>query len=271
MSFNTLFENKLSVIGVIHLPALPGAPGYDGDMSRIYDQAIEEADILTQNDVDGLIVENFNDVPFYPGRVPVETVAAMSCIVREVAEDTSVPVGVNVLRNDGLAAMAIAASSLANFVRVNVHMGAVVSEQGIMQGCSQDVMRLREHLKAQNVLVLTDAAVKHAAPLAGRGLAEEVKDLDKRGLADGIIISGIRTGEATRPEDLQAAREATGKPLIVGSGATAGNLATLAPHADALIVGSTFKKDGRAENALEDSRVRAFMDDVMALREKVAA
>lgn len=271
MSFKSLFTTKIPVIGVIHLPALPGAPGYDGDMSRIYEQAMVEADILTQNDIDGLIVENFNDVPFYPGRVPVETVAAMSCIVREVAEDTAVPVGVNVLRNDGMAAMAIAASSLANFVRINVHMGAVVSEQGIMQGCSQDVIRLREHLKAQNVLVLADAAVKHAAPLAGRGLEEEVKDLDKRGMADGIIISGTRTGEATSPEDLKSARAVTDKPLIVGSGATVDKLADLAPYADALIVGSAFKKDGDAANTVEASHVRAFMEDIMALREKVPA
>ena len=262
---NKLFAVKKPVIGCLHLLALPGAPLYGGNMKPIYEKALEEAATLSKHDIDGLIIENFRDQPFYPGRVPIETVAALTAVAREVKRQYTCPLGVNVLRNDAEAAIAIATAIEASFIRVNVHAGAVVSEQGIIEGVAHLTMRLRKSL-GSNVLVFADVGVKHAAPLAGRGLATETKDAVERGLADAVIVSGERTGSETLLEDVQAVRAATEKPLLVGSGAAPDNICKVFNLVDGFIVGSYFKTGGKASNFVEPARVSAFMTEVNRLR-----
>src|SRR3954469_11605332 len=193
MPFADLFGATKPLIGVLHLLPLPGAPLYDGDIQRVYDQALAELAIFTAHGIDSVIVENFRDMPYFPGRVPAETVAALAAIGREIVRAAQVPVGINVLRSDGEAAIAIAVASGAHYVRVNVHMGAVVADQGIVQGSGYLSMRLRASLKS-DVLVFADVGVKHATPLGDRGLDIETRDLVERGLADAIIVTGDRTG-----------------------------------------------------------------------------
>jgi len=256
-SFSELFPADKPIIACIHLPALPGAPGYGGNMESIYDKALSEAKTFVRHGVDGLIIENFKDKPFYPGQVPPETIASLAAIGREVVNTVSVPVGINVLRNDALAAMAIATAIKAHFIRVNIHMGAVVCEQGIIQGNSHETLRLRKHLNS-NVLIFADVGVKHAAPLAPRSLAVDTHDLCTRGLADAIIVSGELTGVATSPSDLQTVKQNSQVPVIIGSGTTPDNLPSLSA-ADGFIVGSYFKKEGLANNNIDENRLELFM------------
>src|SRR4051812_17396670 len=242
MSFTDLFGPRKPLIGVLHLLPLPGAPLYDGNIQRVYDQALGELEIFKAHRLDSVIVENFRDMPYFPGRVPAETVAAMAAISREIVRAAAMPVGINVLRSDGEAAIAVAAASGAHYVRVNVHMGAVVADQGIVQGGSQLSVRLRSALRS-NALIFADVGVKHAAPLAGRSLDIETRDLAERGLADAIIVTGDRTGVETSAGDVAAVRTATTLPVLVGSGATPENVDRMLPAVDGLIVGSYFKKD----------------------------
>jgi hypothetical protein len=267
MGFHELFGRNKPVIACVHLLPLPGAPDYDGRMGPVYDTALSEVAVFKRQGVDGLIVENFRDKPFYPGRVPAETVAALAAVAREVVRASGLPVGVNALRNDALAALAAAAAAEAHFIRVNVHMGAVVSEQGVIQGASHETLRLRAALRS-NVLIFADVGVKHAAPLADRGLAAETRDLAERGRADAIIVSGELTGAETSAGDVELVRAHTRLPLLIGSGATPENSHRVFARADGFIVGSYFKKDGRGENRVEESRVRAFMDRILFLRDK---
>src|SRR4030042_6663056 len=193
MKFQEIFPAPKPLPACIPLLPLPGAPLYGGSRAEVYERALEEAGIFEQNGVDGLIVENFRDKPFYPAKVPAETLAALTAVTREVVRKVRVPVGVNVLRNDAGAALAAATAAEAHFIRVNVHMGAVVSEQGIIQGLSHETLRLRAALQS-GVLIFADVGVKHAAPLADRGVPRENRDLAERGLADGVIVSGGRAG-----------------------------------------------------------------------------
>jgi membrane complex biogenesis BtpA family protein len=257
MTFSDLFGSKKPFIGVLHLMALPGAPMYDGAMQKVYDQALSELEIFKRHSIDSVIVENFRDVPYYPGRVPAETIAALAAVSREIVRAAGMPVGVNVLRSDGEAAVAIAAAAGAHYVRVNVHMGVVVSEQGLIEGTSQMSVRLRSSLKS-NVLIFADVGVKHAAPLGNRGLASETRDLAERGLADVIIVSGDRTGAETSIDDVDLVRASTTLPLLIGSGATPDNVHKALPRVNGLIVGSYFKKDGVGANGVEEARVEAF-------------
>jgi len=265
MTFSDLFGSTKPIIGVIHLLALPGAPLYDGAMQKVYDHALSELDVFKRNALDSVIVENFRDVPYYPGRVPAETIASLAAVSREIVRAAGMPVGINALRSDGEAAVAIAAASGAQYVRVNVHMSVVVSEQGIIEGMSQLSVRLRSALKS-NALIFADVGVKHAAALADRGLTSETRDLAERGLADAIIVSGDRTGAETSLDDVDVVRAATTLPLLIGSGATPDNVARVLPKVDGLIVGSYFKRDGVGNNFVDEARVQTFVRKVVQLR-----
>ncbi len=265
MRFNEIFRGLKPILACVHLLPLPGAPHYAGSMKEVYDRALAEVEIFKKNGVDGLIVENFRDKPFYPGKLPAETVAALASVTREVVRAAGLPVGVNALRNDAGAALAAATAAEAHFIRVNVHMGAVVSEQGLIQGMSHETLRLRASLKS-TVLIFADVGVKHAAPLADRGLTAETKDLAERGLADAIIVSGELTGAETKTEDVEIVRVGTTLPLLIGSGATPENIHRVYGKVDGFIVGSYFKKDGRGENFVEEKRVRKFVTRVKELR-----
>ncbi|MEJ5357110.1 MAG: BtpA/SgcQ family protein [Desulfobacterales bacterium] len=259
MSWRGLFGGRRPVIACIHLPPLPGSPRYGGKIGRVYEAALGEAEIYRRAGVDGLLVENFGDRPFFPDRVPPETTASMAAVTREVVRAAAgLPVGVNVLRNDAPAALAVATAAAAHFIRVNVHLGAAVGDPGILEGRAHETLRRRSSLKSP-VLILADLRVKHAAPLVARGLAAEARELAERGLADALIVTGERTGEAADPEALQTARENCRLPVLVGSGLTPENLAQFYAAARGFIVGSFFKKGGRAENRVEEGRVRAFL------------
>ncbi len=265
MKFRELFDKKKPVIACVHLLPLPGSPRYGGSMREVYEAALSEVDIFKRYSIDGLIVENFRDKPFYPGRVPAETVSALSAVAREVVRAVDCPVGVNVLRNDAQAAIAIATATEAHFIRVNVHMNAVVSEQGIIQGASHETLRLRAALRS-SALIFADVGVKHAAPLGDRGLAVETKDLAERGLVDAIIVSGELTGAETKAADVDIVRQNTDLPIIIGSGATPENFHNVYSKVDGLIVGSYFKKDGKGGNLVEEERVKKFTEAIRNIK-----
>ncbi len=258
MRWRTLFGDRKPVIACIHLLPLPGSPRYAGRIGPVYDAALEEAELFRRAGVEGLLVENFRDIPFVPDRVPPETVAAMAAVTREVVRAAGLPVGVNVLRNDALAALAVATAAGAHFIRVNVHLGAAVCDSGILEGKGHETLRRRAALNSP-VLLFADLRVKHAAPLASRGLAEEARDLAERGRVDALIVTGERTGAAADPAELEEARNSTRLPVLVGSGLTPENLARFYAHARGFIVGSFFKKAGKAEHRVEEDRVRAFL------------
>jgi membrane complex biogenesis BtpA family protein len=177
---------------------------------------------------------------------------------------------VNALRNDAYAAVAIATATEARFIRVNVHMGAVVSDQGLLQGKSHATLRLRAALRS-SVLIFADVGVKHATPLVNRGLGLETRDVTERGLVDAIIVSGEWTGMETRVEDIEVVRQHTPLPVLLGSGATPENLSKVYHKVDGLIVGSTLKQHGKAENGVEEARVKAFTDAMQGLTNALEA
>lgn len=248
------------VVGMIHLLPLPGSPRWEGSMNRILDRALADAGILVEEGLDGLLVENFGDAPFFPSNVPPETVAAVAVVVREVTRSFSVPVGVNVLRNDAHAALATAVAAGAAFIRVNVHAGCMFTDQGLLQGQAHDTLRIRRNLGLPLTL-LADVLVKHGTPPPGVTLAPAARDTLQRGLADGIILTGPETGSPVRAEEVQELRAVLpeGAKVWVGSGATPDSAPLLLRVADGLIVGSTLQAGGIPGGGVERARVQAFM------------
>ena len=261
----TLFDINTAptVVGMDHLDPLPGAPDFDGDRDRIRERAVADARALDAGGVDAVLVENFGDVPCYPDAVPKPVVASMTDAVGRVVDAVDRPVGVNVLRNDAEAALSVAAATGASFVRVNVHAGARVTDQGVVEGRAHETLRLRSRLAA-DVDLLADVGVKHSAPLgAERSLDETVDDVVTRGLADAVVVSGRGTGYAVDEERLERAAAACshhGAPLFVGSGVTAETVADCLAHADGVIVGTALKAGGETTNPVDEARVRALVD-----------
>ena len=255
------------VVGMLHLAPLPGSPRCTKDLAAILEAALADADTLAFGGVHGLMLENFGDVPFYPGRVPAYVVAQMTFLARSVKRRfPDLPLGINVLRNDGRSALAVAHACGANFIRVNVLCGARVADQGILRGIAHELMRDRAGLGARDAIkVLADVDVKHSAPLgAPRALADEVDDTIARGLADGVIVSGAGTGKGTDPHHVAAVRAAAAGRVAVfaGSGVSPDALGALLPHADGFIVGTSLKRDGRVDNPIDVARVRALVGAV---------
>jgi membrane complex biogenesis BtpA family protein len=255
-----------AVIGMVHLRPLPGSPRWAGSMPAVIESALDDARALVEGGVDALLVENYGDVPFTAGRVDAGTVAAMAVVVREIARASALPLGVNVLRSDPLSALAVAAAAGARFVRANVHVGAIVSDQGILQSSAHESLRYRR-LLALDVLILADVQTKHGMPLAPVPIEQEARDCVSRGLADGLIVSGATTGEPTAMGDLKRVRDAApGVPLLVGSGATADTVAELFTVADGLIVGTALKRDGIVANPVDPRRVHRLVEAARAAR-----
>jgi uncharacterized protein len=226
----------------------------------VIDRAEQEALALASGGVDGLMIENFFDAPFTKGMVDPAVVSAMTIVVKKVSGLVSIPVGINVLRNDAQSAMAIAACTSAQFIRVNVLTGVMATDQGLIEGCAYELLRYRRELGC-DVKILADVLVKHARPLGTPNLTTAVRDTIERGLADAVILSGWATGSPPSLEDLElATAAANGTPVLIGSGADWENISTLITAADGAIVSSSLKRQGKIEQSIDPIRVSQFVE-----------
>jgi len=242
---------------MVHLEPLPGSPGFGGSMASILDRAAVDAAALVAAGFEGIMVENFGDAPFYADDVPKITIAAMARAVAEVAA-TGLPTGVNVLRNDALGALAVAAATDASFIRVNVLSGMMYTDQGPIVGRAAEIARVRREL-CPDAAVIADVFVKHATPPAGLELVDATNDLVERAGADAVVVSGAGTGAATSLDDLRIVAEQSHLPVYVGSGATAATIAEILAIGDGAIVGSDTKVDGIATNPVDPGRAAAVV------------
>ncbi len=265
----SLFGRTKAVIGVIHSLPLPGSPHYEGDpMDRIYAYAEAEARRYRDGGVDGLIVENHGDIPFAkPDELGPETASAMAVMSHRVAEASKLPIGINVLANGAVQALAVAKAAGAAFVRVNQWANAYVANEGFMEGKAGQASRYRAWLRAKDVAIFSDVHVKHGAHAitADRTLTELTRDSEFFD-ADAVIVTGQRTGDSARLDQLEMVQNATKLPVLVGSGVTAENVASIFDFADAVIVASSLKHDGGWWNEVDPARVAQFMNVVRQAR-----
>jgi membrane complex biogenesis BtpA family protein len=247
------------LIGMVHLGPLPGSPTH-APLDETIAAAVADAHRLAEAGFDALMIENFGDAPFYADDVPAVTATSMTAAVDAITAAVEIPVGVNVLRNDGLTALAVAAATGAAFIRINVLSGTMYTDQGPITGRAAEVARLKAAI-APDVMVLADVMVKHATPPPGLTIEQAAMDLWERGGADGIVVSGAGTGHATDPADLdRLAAVVPDAPLYVGSGATADTIADLLGRCAGVIVGTATKVDGISTNPVDPGRARAIVE-----------
>ena len=240
--------DRPALIGVIHLEPLPGAPRARAPFQDTIRLALRDGLAWKEGGADAVLVENFGDDPFHPGSVPPETTACVAVAARAVREATGLPLGVNVLRNDGEAALAAAMAAEGEFIRVNVLTHASLTDQGTIEGIAHRLIRKRRALGAE-VAVLADLLVKHAVPLAPVDPEDAFRDLCERGGADGVILTGRATGSPADPALAERLAALGGAPLFIGSGITPENAGAFLPHVRGFLVGSRAKREGRIDPA----------------------
>jgi membrane complex biogenesis BtpA family protein len=247
------------LIGVVHLLPLPGSPRYGGKFQPILDRALSDALAYEKGGVSAVIIENFGDIPFTAGSVEPETIAAMARAGAAVRDAIKLPIGFNVLRNDARAALGLAAACGASFIRVNVHTGAMLTDQGILQGDAYTTTRVRAHLCPQTK-ILADVHVKHAVPLGEESLSAAARDAWHRGHADALIVSGSGTGLPVLAADVETVHSTCPKaPVLIGSGFSVENAREFLPWIDGAIVGTSVKRNGQVHNPVHLARVKALV------------
>jgi hypothetical protein len=268
ISFDSIFHTPKPLIGMIHLLPLPGSPLYNGDgISEALDAAVRDAEALQKGGIDGLLIENYGDLPFKPTPSDPETVASMTAIGQEVSKHVDLPMGVNVLRNGALAALAIAHVIRARFIRVNVFAESLLTDQGIIDACAHDLMRFRKQLGASDVSVFADVRSKHAVPLTSRPIEESARDAAYRGMADALIVTGPHTGAEPDRDQLRRIRVSVpDRPILIGSGLTRRNAVKLLGEADGAIVGTYVKENGMVEKPVDETRVIELVRAIARLR-----
>ena len=247
------------LIGVVHLRPLPGSPRWGGNLQSAFAFAVADARAYERGGAHAIFIENFGDVPFTKTSVAPETITAMTAAGCAVRAAVKLPIGFNVLRNDAQAALALCAACGGSFIRVNVHTGAMLTDQGLIEGDAYHTLRYRGRV-APGAEIFADVHVKHAVPLGDWTIEDSAHDTVERGLADALIVSGVGTGQAADIADVERVRRACPKTkLLLGSGVTVTNVKHYLRFADGVIVGSSLKRDGKLANPVDPKRVAALL------------
>jgi hypothetical protein len=261
----SLFHTHHKVlIGVVHLQPLPGSPRWRGDLETVIDFAVNDARAYERGGAHALFIENFGDVPFTKGCVAPETIAAMAAAGRAVRAAVKLPIGFNVLRNDARAALALCAVCGGEFIRVNVHTGAMLTDQGLIEGNAYETLRYRQRI-CPNTQIFADVHVKHAVPLGNSTIEDAARDTVERGMVNALIVSGAGTGlEADLADVERVRRTCPAAKVLLGSGVRLENVRDFLPVADGFIVGSSLKLNGRLSNPVDARRVAALAKTLRA-------
>jgi uncharacterized protein len=259
--FARIFGSRAkTVIGMIHVRALPGTPRHTGGFGPILDQALAEAETYRACGIHALMVENMHDIPYVQHPGP-EITAAMAVLAREIKRvHPDLPLGIQILAGANRAALAAALAAGADFIRAEAFVFGHVADEGYMDACAGTLLRHRNAIGAESIAVFADIKKKHSAhALTADVDIVQTAHAAEYFLADGLILTGTSTGAAAREDELRAVSASARLPVLVGSGITADNLQSYLPLADAFIVGSYFKHDGHWQNPLDPARIRRLL------------
>jgi membrane complex biogenesis BtpA family protein len=254
-----LFGVQRALIGVVHTQALPGTPASKLDVSTISAKAVEEARTYEDLGFHGVMIENTHDRPYLKSTVGPEIVAAMAVVAADVRRAIGVPLGVQVLAGANTSSLAIALASGASFIRVEGFVFAHVADEGLIESSAAVLLRYRRSVNAEHIRVFADVKKKHSAHAitADVDIVETAKAAEFFSV-DGVIVTGVSTGQSTNPEEVSALGQAVSVPTLVGSGITPQNI-RLYPAADAFIVGSSVKKHGLWSNEIDPNNCRELI------------
>ena len=261
--FQKIFGNKKAVIGMIHLQALPGTPKYAGNINQIVQKALDEALIYRQAGIDALMIENMHDVPYTKNDVGHEISSLAALIAYLIKQETGLPLGIQILAGANKAALAAALSAGADFIRAEGFVFGHLADEGYIDSQAAELLRYRKQIGAEHIAIFTDIKKKHSSHALTADLdITEMAHAAEFFLSDGLIVTGMHTGDTADLNELKKVKKATNLPVLVGSGVNLDNVTDYMAVADALIIGSYFKKDGYWANDVDGDKVRALMKKV---------
>lgn len=266
-----VFATEKVAIGMVHLPALPGSPLYDGSggMELIIERTAADLRLLQAAGFDGVMFCNENDRP-YVFTAGMETVAAMSAVIGELHDEITVPFGVDVLW-DPRAALAVAKATGAAFVR-EIFTGAYGSDFGLWSASPGEALRYRRQIEADDVRILTNISAEFAAPLADRPIGVVARGVSLIALADGICVSGPMTGASVDGSQLRAVCDAVPETVVfANTGVNEETVDGILAVADGVVVGTSLKVDAITWNPIDGDRALRFMDRVRDARASASA
>jgi membrane complex biogenesis BtpA family protein len=263
LKFKQIFSKKHTIIGMIHVLALPGTPKYRGSIQEIIDLSVSEAALYKKAGIDALMIENMHDVPYTKNEVGAEINSVMTLVAKAIKDEVGLPSGIQILAGANKTALAVAKATGLEFIRAEGFVFGHVADEGYIDSQAADLLRYRKMIDAENIAIFTDIKKKHSA----HAITADVDIVDTAHaaeffLSDGLIITGKQTGHSADVKEIKAVSKSVHIPVLIGSGVTLENLETFLPLADALIVGSYFKENGYWENTLNYRRIADFMEKV---------
>ncbi|CAN5199243.1 BtpA/SgcQ family protein [soil metagenome] len=256
-----MFGKNCSIIGAVHVHALPGAAGYSGNMAQIIERAVSDSCAYQKAGVDALIIENMHDVPYLKGYAEAETTAAMAVVAAAIKKECQIPIGIQILAGANIEALAVAHTCELDFIRVEGFVFAHIGDEGIHEACAAQLVRKRAAIKADKVKIYADIKKKHSSHAITDDISlKETASTAEFFKADGVIVTGMRTGHAPPPSAVSDVKSEVSIPVLVGSGVTAENIAEYAKHADGIIFGTYGKFDGNWINDVDEERVKRLVD-----------
>jgi len=264
----TMILNK-SIIGMVHVQALPGTPKNKYSINEICRIAVQEAKQYESAGLDAVMIENMHDVPYLKGAVGPEITAAMAVVAKAVREAIGLPLGIQILAGANKEALAVAKAANFQFIRAEGFVFGHVADEGYIDSCAGELMRYRKAIGAENVLVFTDIKKKHSS----HAITADV-DIDETAhaaeffISDGVIVTGSSTGKAVYLHELKSLKDKIHIPVLIGSGITAENIAEYWNYASAFIVGSYFKEEAYWKNPISGEQLKKFMNKVNCIKQE---
>ncbi len=265
--FNKIFATDKAIVGMIHVQALPGTPNNRYEPERIIEMALEEAFSYKAAGIDALMIENMHDVPYQKNFATPEVVSLMGIIAREIKQNTALPLGIQILAAANKEALSVAKASGADFIRAEGFVFGHLADEGYIDSNASEIMRHRKYIDGEDIAVFTDIKKKHSSHALTSDL--DIVEMAKAAeffLSDGLIVTGMHTGETADKKEVSNVKYSVNLPVIIGSGISFENIEDYLPIADAFIVGSYFKENGFWKNKLDNNKVKNFMDLVQKLR-----
>lgn len=252
---------------MIHVGALPGTPRNSASVNKIIEQAVAESIILVEEGVDVVMIENMHDRPYSNRCVGPEIVAAMTAIANEIRQNIKNPVGIQILAGANKEALAVALAARLDFIRAEGFVFGHLADEGWMNSDAAELLRYRKQIGAEHIQIYTDIKKKHSSHKITSDISiSETAKAAEFFLSDGIIVTGVSTGEEASLEEVKQVKDSVKLPVIIGSGIDTNNIQKYWDFADAFIVGSSLKTGGRWENEVCRESVSEFMKKITELR-----
>ncbi len=256
-----------SVIGMVHVGALPGTPKNSQSIEKIIADAVADAVILEEGGVDAIMIENMHDRPYLNRIVGPEVVAAMTAVACNIRQKVTLPLGIQVLAGANKEALSIALTAGFDFIRAEGFVFGHLADEGMMNSDAGELLRYRKQIGAEHIRIFTDVKKKHSShSISGDISIEETAKAAEFFLTDGVIVTGAATGEKASVNDVKAVKNAVKVPVLIGSGIDEYNIGDYWEFADGFIVGSYFKTEGNWQNEVELKRVQSFMAVIKEFR-----